>query len=89
MTVIHKYMVYPGPNSINIPEGAKFLSVHNQNGNICLWALVNPSNKKEVRYIPLLGTGQLFHDDVNEYPFIGTVLVENFVWHVFDGGKLV
>lgn len=28
---------------IKIPEGAELLSVAKQNGNLCLWAMVDPS----------------------------------------------
>jgi len=35
---------------VSLPKDAEILSVQVQNGNICLWALVNPEAEKETRY---------------------------------------
>ena len=67
------------------PDGAELLSVHNQNGFLCLWAVVDPSNKKRPRLIEIIGTGIPIVDLTGlRRKFIGTVLSDAFVWHVFE-----
>lgn len=66
-----------------MPKDSKILSVHNQNGTICLWAMVSPRLVDETRTIEIIGTGNSFDEDV-ERTFIGTVLQSQFVWHIFE-----
>lgn len=68
-----------------MPEGAEFLSVANQNGSLCLWATVDPSKEKRHRYIEIIGTGNPMPMDTGvDRKFIGTAVVNPFVWHVFE-----
>ena len=73
-----------------MPVGAKPLSVATQNGQLCLWALVDPSPyaPKETRRFYLRGTGHPM-DDAVDAAFIGTVMMHGgtLVFHVFDGGR--
>lgn len=71
---------------IMIPSGADIISVGNQRGILCLWARVDHSKEKKSRRIMIVGTGQ-GHDNLPMERFIGTVIVEPYVWHVFDGVK--
>lgn len=68
---------------INMPAGARILSVDNQKGILCLWAMVNEENPEQLRTIEIVGTGQepipSFHRT-----FIGTAVMPQFVWHVFE-----
>lgn len=68
---------------VAMPEGAQILSAHVQNGELCIWALVNPGAVKKPRTIEINGTGHRLSSKVNRR-FIGTVLVHQFVWHVFE-----
>ncbi len=75
--------------AITIPKSAIILSVQVQNGQICIWAIVNPSAPTVERVIRMAGTG---HDLTNRPvlgEFIGTVQIngEQFIFHVFDGGE--
>jgi hypothetical protein len=68
-----------------LPEGFKILSCENQNGTICVWALVIPwSTTKTKVTFTIVGTGNPI--DVN-FPeslvFINSVFDGPFVWHVF------
>lgn len=65
-----------------MPEGAKILSVGNQRGNLCLWAMVDPTNPGVFRIFEMIGTGYPLSDVGLQ--FIGTVVIEPFVWHVFE-----
>lgn len=73
--------------TIMLSVSAKVLSVDNQRGSLCLWALVDPLDGLIApRRIFVHGTG---HDipvasAVSNKQFIGTVLMEPFVWHVFE-----
>jgi len=89
---IFKYRIPAGDSSsIEMPVGAKILSVGVQNVNeIYIWALVDEMAKKEVRVFYVFGTG---HDVPISFSlnFIGTVQIDChpfpavLVWHVFEG----
>ena len=82
---IFKYELDPTGDWIAIQEGAEILSVGVQNSNIMMWALVDPERPMIQRKFNVYGTGHKIH-----YPgkFIGTVFMDNLVFHVYDGGPL-
>lgn len=58
-----------------------------------LWALVDVTRNAEVetagfeiKTIVIIGTGNPFYSDPGDI-FIGTVVIDPFVWHVFERGK--
>lgn len=69
-------------NVIEMPPGAQLLDVQLQEGMLCLWAKVQPSEQTVARYIWMAGTGHVAPP--GEY--IATVQVGPYVWHFFDGG---
>lgn len=74
-------------SSIAMPIGAEILSVQNQNENICLWALVDPSVDKEFRTIEIVGTGHAIHYYTNtSMKYISTFQInkEQLVFHAFE-----
>lgn len=87
--VIYKYKINPGSNSVELPKGAKILSVANKFDEIVVWALVGtnqPPGLTESISFHALPTGVPF--DPWMYAgceFIGTVLIAGgrLVWHVF------
>jgi len=83
MNVIYKYPVKPDA-SIELPQGARILSIHVQHSVPCLWALVNPVAPKEVRRFHTIPTGQPFDDSGLTY--IGTFHgIEGWmVFHLFE-----
>jgi len=67
-----------------LPKGAKILSVHDQAGVVCLWALVDPDKRRERRVIELSCTGGTVRSKDDDRKFIGTVVSGIFVWHFFE-----
>lgn len=91
MITIRKFILDLAAQQILLmPRGAEILSVTNQHGTICIWALVDYAEPLFVnREIYIVGAG--YPTSVKDYKpkFIGTVLMEDVmvVWHVFDGGE--
>ena len=69
-----------------MPMGAEVLHVAEQNGELCVWALVNPENTLQEQLFRIFGTGHRIPDDEYFLKHVGTVLMENgkLVWHVFQ-----
>lgn len=69
--------------TIEIPEGASFLSAHKQYRDPCIWYSCDPQAPKVACLITMVGTGHPVPDDAGL--FIGTVLLVNgdLVLHVF------
>ncbi len=90
MTTISKYELRLGMNEqteIVLPEFACPLSVHQQNGAICMWMKVDTSQHFIKRYFSVVGTGWDLDDREVIGPirmFIGTVLIDSRAWHVFE-----
>ena len=83
---IFKYEIPPYDHVVEIPNGARILSVGVQTGSIMLWALVDPNELPIKRVFPVIATGDKMAD--HNLPFIGTVFMGPLVWHVFDGGPV-
>lgn len=73
---------------ITMPIGAEILSVQAQNGNLCLWAKVDPAAQSEVRTFHVSGTGHDLPNDAGKYVGTAQMLGGALVWHVFDAGSL-
>lgn len=84
--VIWKYeLEITDVQSVQMPEGAKIISVANQGGVLCLWAMVDPMQATRKRAIVIIGTGNPIRSAGKiKLKFIGTALIEQFVWHVFE-----
>lgn len=87
MLRVYKYrLALRDKQQVQLPAGAASLSVQEQNGELCLWALVDPAEKKtETRTFRVHGTGH----DINAADlvgYIGTVQQSalSLVWHVFE-----
>lgn len=84
---IWKYQVNPKITKFNMPKGAEILTVQNQNGIPCIWALVNPENEEEERYFEVFGTGHDVPVDIGiERKYINTFQLEggSLVFHLFE-----
>ena len=57
MKTTWKFELTPGICEKKIPVGAKILHLNEQNGNVCIWALINPYADKEYRKFLTVGTG--------------------------------
>lgn len=69
---------------IDMPVGAEVLHVAEQNGVLCMWAVVEPDNVKAPSTILIRGTGHYFTGDEGHH--LGSVVTAGgaLVWHVFD-----
>ncbi len=78
--------VTQSPQILLIPKGAKLLFIAMQEGKICLWMELEQSAEKERRKFIVVGTGWELPPDRN---YCGTVLVDPYVWHVFENRRIV
>lgn len=82
--VIWKYKLdITDSQSIDMPVGAMVLSVHRQGPDLCIWALVEPSEPMHPRVFEVHGTGNPM-DASGKRLYVGTVVVGALVWHVFE-----
>jgi hypothetical protein len=82
MKAIYKYPMSLKDQWVSLPIGAKMLTVEIQNGVLCLWALVDPSEKIAARFFKVLGTGWN-SNEIDDFDYVGTVFQDEFVWHIF------
>ena len=70
--------------TIEMPVGARILSIQTQFKRTCIWALVDPNAEKQKRNFRLCGTGHIMDDSI--LAFIGTCQIDNgqLVFHVFE-----
>jgi hypothetical protein len=71
---------------VDMPVGAKVFSVHEQYGNVCVWALIDPcENRTQKRSFRIAGTGHPIEYD-DRLVFIGSVFMHSgsLVFHVFE-----
>jgi len=70
---------------LNMPRGARLLSVQRQNGEPRLWAMVDTDEATEIRWFLLAGTNRPVPRP-GEMEYIGTVLLlaDTLVLHVFE-----
>lgn len=84
---IWKFKITPMRSFVEMPIGAEILTVQTQDEEPCIWALVNPENSIEKRYIEVFGTGHHVPCDMGiERKYIGTFQLRggSLVFHVFE-----
>lgn len=71
---------------LQIPWGFTALSFQVQNGFPVLWAAVNENHTKNTYTFKLVGTGQQFefNELVLKKKYIGTIQLDDLVWHLFE-----
>lgn len=85
-----KVYKYPIPAEdyfyLDLPRGAKILSVQEQNKKACLWVLIEKATPTVKRFFRLAGTGDYIKESSDKLNFVGTfqLLDENFVGHLFE-----
>ena len=87
MKTIWKYQIQTTDyQDIEMPIEAQILTVQVQNGEPCLWALIDPDQKRGIRQIRIIGTGHIIDNSIDEY--LGTYQLRDgaLVFHVFDQG---
>ena len=73
--------------TIEMPVNAEILTVQTQNEIPCIWALVDPTQVKEKRFIEVFGTGHDVHYDMGvSRNYLGTYQLHggSLVFHVFE-----
>ena len=72
--------------SLDLPRGAKILSVQEQNKKACLWVLIEKATPTVKRFFRLAGTGNYIKESSDKLNFVGTfqLLDGNFVGHLFE-----
>lgn len=87
MKTIYKYILEPiGGLAIQMPVGAKILTVQGQNDRICIWAEVNSDSPTEEVIFEVFGTGHKLPNGMGvNREYIGTVQVcdGSLVLHVY------
>ena len=78
---IWKYKIDSFDCKIEMPEGAKILSLQLQNWIPCIWVQVDVNNLIETRRFVTHPTGVYFH---HAEKYIGTYQIGWYVWHVFE-----
>jgi hypothetical protein len=79
METIYKYpLKLTGEQTIEMPRGAEILSVQDQGGTICVWALVDTKSETKQYTFRIYG---MFERMI--YAHVGSVQQDGFVWHVF------
>lgn len=84
--IVLKYELTIGLNHLNLPTGAKVLTVHEQNNKIQMWVsakYIEPSSISRDFYVAL--TGYHFEFD-SEVAYCGSVFIgdASYVLHVFE-----
>lgn len=83
MQVIWKYPLEIATDvRLQMPAGARLLTVQIQNETPCLWAVVDPRAEKELRVFSWYGTGHE-HSSI-PCTHIGTVQLGALVFHLFE-----
>jgi len=85
MKTIRKYPLFPGFNSVMLPAGAKILTVHEQHGDIKVWAGIDTDRELTSVIFNVYDTEREINVENSKY--IGTVFMDNGykVWHVYKG----
>ena len=79
MLTIHKYHVIHGKKHIDLqlPVGAKILTIQVQHNEPFVWALIDPNADFENREFIIFGTGHPIEDDISRLQYIGTFQISN------------
>lgn len=87
MLTIYKYQIAPKTaNLLELPKGAKVLSVQEQHAGINVYALVdNEQEQMETFEVLVYGTGHRVTERIEGYTFLGTVSMYggDLVFHIF------
>ena len=67
--------------SVQMPKGAVCRHIAIQNGDITVWAEVNPDQEPEARCFVIAGTGEEIPETAEHS---GTVKAEQYIWHVLE-----
>jgi hypothetical protein len=79
---IFKYpLLITGKQKLELPANAEPLSAQVQNGQLCIWFIVDTHMPPRDAEIYIYGTGNNLPEFIGNY--ISTVQMEGLVWHIF------
>lgn len=85
MKTVWKYVLKlkKDPQNFGMPEGAKVVKVDVQDGEICMWVIVNnnPGVRVIERTFAVTGTGWELDSG---WKYVGSCLAGSFVWHIWE-----
>ncbi len=87
MRRVYKYTIPLGYFSLELPQGARILTVHEQHGEPQIWVLVNPDKSfTETRNFMIVGTGHPIEKNEEVLKYIGTfqLVGGDFIGHLFE-----
>lgn len=78
-------IVVTDDQEVEMPEGARIVTVQVQKGTLNLWAIVDPSAPLKKRHIKVVGTGHS-QSSLSSLSYIGTaqMMEGTLIWHVFE-----
>lgn len=84
MVTIYKYYLSDRITIVPMPENAEILAVHEQGGNVYLWARVDTDSPTVSRRFETVGTG--WPIEYADSKYIGTAFLYDatYVLHVFE-----
>lgn len=68
---------------VKMPEKSEIMDIQMQNGNLVMWALVEPESKNIDVKINMYGTGWEINNNTTKDEYLATVQDGGFVWHFF------
>ena len=89
MKTIHKYeLQITATQKVFLPAGSTILTVQMQNGNACMWAMVDTDNEYEHITIDMFGTGHPMGWS-GQRRYISTIQIEEgqLIFHVFYANR--
>jgi hypothetical protein len=85
MKVIYKYQLKP---MVLLPKEALVLKAGIQNGELFVWALVDPNETTHIeRLFEIVGTGHSFEHGYLTHRHVDTIFDGPFVWHIWEVNK--
>jgi len=82
---VYKYRFEPADHfDLLLPKGARVLKADKQQDTYCLWALVDPDARDQVRHFRWAGTGHDIEEPPENLRHVHTFIDGPFVWHVFE-----
>lgn len=72
-----------GRTVVELPRGARALSLQVQRGVPCVWWICDPDAPRETRALVVRGTGEPF-SLLSASLYVGTWQDGNYVWHLFE-----
>ena len=87
MLTIHKYSIpIEDRMFLELPAGAKILTVQVQTECPQIWALVDTEQPLEARFFRMVGTGHPITEDILSLSYIGTFQLQGggLIFHLFE-----